>query len=145
MSTAPLSPIINLLQYAYGHSRSGRRLLVGLTLLAGPIACQSSTQQPSAVRDLLIDRISWQPTPGDSANQHQFSITNTSPRYSYQQIKLCFAYYTKDYRLLGSDTSVVDTIIRPGTIVKQIPMRLGALRPGTNRTEIRVLTAAADS
>jgi hypothetical protein len=144
MLTVSLLSAINSWKYTYRGSRLGQRLLLGVSLLAGPFACQSTTQQPSAVRDLLIDRIVWQPAPGDSTNQHQFSITNTSPRFSYQQIQLCFMYYAQGYRLLGSDTAVVDTLIEPGTVIKHNPIRLGKLRPGTNRTEITVLKAVAD-
>lgn len=145
MPAALFSTTATLFNHASRRNRFVPGLLLGITLLAGPLACQSPTQPPSAVRDLLIDRIVWQPAPGDSANQHQFSITNTSPRYSYRQIQLCFTYYAQDYRPLGSDTSVVDTLIEPGTIIKQRPIRLGKLRPGTSRTEITVLKAVADS
>ncbi len=118
-------------------------------LMGAQSGCQSSTQQPNAVRDLLIDRIGWEtyPTTSDSSRQgveHRFAITNTSGRASYRAIQLCIDYYTQTGQRLGSDTTVVDTLITPGTLVKLTNQRVGTLRPGTDRTDIRVLRAEVD-
>lgn len=128
--------------------------IVVLSLLIGlptslQVGCRSTTQQPNAVRDLLIDRIGWQPYSilGDSTeqgNQLQFAITNTSASSKYQQIRLCIDYYTQTGRRLGSDTSVVDTLITPGTLIKFTNQRIGAARPGTERADIRVLSAETE-
>jgi hypothetical protein len=120
------------------------------SLLAGiQSGCQSSAQEPNAVRDLLIDRIGWEvyPTMGDSARkciEHRFAITNTSARDSYRAIQLCIDYYTPAGQRLGSDTTVVDTLVAPGTLIKLANQRVGTLRPGTDRTDIRVLRAEAN-
>lgn len=122
-------------------------LLIGL-LVSLQTGCQSTTQQPNAVRDLLVDRISWQTyaVPGDTTRriEHGFAITNTSAHDSYRHIQLCFDYYTRAGQRLGSDTSVVDTLVAPGTLVKFAHQRIGTLRPGMDRTDVRVLRAETD-
>ncbi len=76
--------------------------------------------------------------------EHRFAITNTSARDSYRAIQLCIDYYTQAGQRLGSDTTVVDTLVAPGTLIKLANQRVGRLRPGTDRTEIRVLRAETD-
>ncbi len=125
-------------------------VVVSISLLTGiQSSCQSGTKQPSAVRDLLIDRIGWEtyPMTGDSARkgvEHRFAITNTSARDSYRAIQLSIDYYTQAGQRLGSDTTVVDTLVAPGTLIKLANQRVGTLRPGTDRTDIRVLSAQPD-
>ncbi len=125
-------------------------IVLFVSLLTGiQSGCQSSTRQPSAVRDLLIDRIGWEvyPMTTDSTRkgvEHQFAITNTSARDSYRAIQLCIDYYTQAGQRLGSDTTVVDTLVTPNTLIKLTNQRVGTLRPGTDRTDIRVLRAESN-
>lgn len=128
---------------------SYKKMLCGLLLLA-VYACQSGNQKvadtPNAVRDLLIDRIFWKAGPVDKAskapvNLHRFTITNTSPTYSYNQIEVRFDYYDREHHKIDSATETVKRTLEPRAAISIGELPAGPAKSETTAATVTVLTA----
>ncbi len=122
-------------------------------LLFALSACQSGEQKtadaPNAVRDLLIDRIFWKAGPADqtskvSVNLHRFTITNTSPKYSYSQIEVQFDYYDRDHHKIDSAKQTVKRTLDPRAAITIGELPTGPAKPETTSATVTVLTAVGE-
>lgn len=121
-------------------------------LLVSVLACQSGNQKvadtdtPNAVRDLLIDRIFWKRVPTGKAgeaplNLHRFTITNTSPKYSYSKIDVRFDYYDRAHHKIDSAEQTVERTLEPRAAISIGELPTSPAKPETTSATITVLTA----
>ncbi|UHG92965.1 hypothetical protein [Spirosoma oryzicola] len=127
------------------------RLLL-LLLLGFVSACQSdkpnSTAAVNASRDLLIDRVFWQPEQNQSqhtrVNQHKFAITNTSLQTGYRRITVRFDYYDQHYHWLDSAIYTVNQSIEPRSAIRIDSVQTGKANPATRSATVTVLRAESE-
>ncbi len=115
-------------------------------LLLSAFACQSGNKKvddkPDAVRDLLIDRVFWKTSPGEApVNLHRFTISNTSPRYSYSQIEVRFDYYDRDHHKIDSSKQTVERTLEPRAAIAIGELRAGPAKSATISATVMVITA----
>ncbi|MFD2933043.1 hypothetical protein [Spirosoma flavum] len=132
------------------HEYVHKFIVCGLLLLS-VFACQSGQKnvdndKPNAVHDLLIDRISWKTSPASQAgdtpiNLHRFTISNTSPRYSYSQIEVRFDYYDRDHHKIDSSRQTVKRTLEPRAAIAIGELRAGSTKSATTSATVTVVTA----
>ncbi len=123
-------------------------ILFGILLLSA-VACQSGNKKtdgtPDAVRDLLIDRVFWKTSSGASpVNLHRFTISNTSPRYSYSQIVVRFDYYDRDHHKIDSSEQTVKRTLEPRAAIAIGELRAGSTKSATTSATVTVVTAVGN-
>ena len=117
------------------------------------LACErgkpNQEKDPNAVRDLLIDRIVWNPKPvpnrpGIRFDEHQFTITNTSSQHSYRQIQVCFDYYDSLYHRISTKRFTIPQRIVARSAVAIPTVRVGVTHPLAKSATVRIERALAD-
>lgn len=124
-----------------------------LLLIVFTLACDRGKptyqSDPDAVRDLLIDRISWKHKavpnrPDVRLNEHQFSITNTSSQHRYRRIQVRFDYYDEKYQLISTKKWLIPQLIEASTAVAIPPIQAGPAHPLAQSATVRIEQAVAD-
>ncbi|QKZ14327.1 hypothetical protein [Spirosoma sp. KUDC1026] len=117
------------------------------------VSCQKSKpsyqSKPDAVRDLLVDRISWKPQPagnrtGIQRNEHTFSITNTSREHGYRQIQVRFDYYDAHYHRIGTEHVTLPQSLEARSMVAILPIQVGTANPLTTSATVRIERAVSE-